>query len=277
MRKGIDVSGHQHPGESAIRWEAVRDAGYDWCGVKLTEGSHYRNRWAEKDVHGAQANGFEVVGYHFARPLNNSPSVEAANLVGMVGQLGGIRATALDVEDGRQLGWPALAAWVAEFLRITDSEFVYWNRDYRDHLNGRLSIPRDRQWLAHPGADHDAGTAAVIQYGQGSVPGILGTVDLNTVLYPHPSPPRPPSPHVGRPALVDPETAPALRFRNRGEAVRRLSRLLIDAGLLSTSSDVFGLPMRRAVTAFQKAHKLPATGRVDRATWVALDLSWRMK
>lgn len=181
MKRGIDVSSNNHPGGVGIGWNAVHQSGVTWVAVKLSEGAHYRNPWAVKDVHGAASVGLEVVGYHFARPHNSTPMAEAANLKGANANVGILHTLALDLEDGRQLGWKALAEWVHEFLHHCPVNIMYWNRTYEHGLHNVGAQFGLHQWIAEPTRKTMPADAAIWQYGQGPVPGIVGPVDLNQV------------------------------------------------------------------------------------------------
>ncbi len=181
MRRGIDVSGNNHPTGHPIDWHAVYKAGVAWVAVKITEGVTYINPWAERDVHQATAAGLEVVGYHFARPAHNNPVVEADHFLGAVNNLGGLQTLALDLEDGRQLGWEHLADWTHKFVDKAHPQIMYWNRAYQHGLHGVNAQFGLHQWIADPSSSQRPADAAIWQYRQGHVPGIVGLVDLNWV------------------------------------------------------------------------------------------------
>ncbi len=78
-------------------------------------------------------------------------------------------------------------------------------------------------------------------------------------------------------------TLPTLRRGDRGEAVRKLQRILQDNGFLGAASKrlgepghnsvdgVFGVATEIAIRDLQKRYKLRVTGVVNPATWEVLD------
>lgn len=181
MRRGVDVSANNHPGDHAIDWHRVHAAGFTWCAVKLTEGNTYRNPWAERDVHQAAAAGLEVIGYHFARPVHGLARHDAANLVGFAKVIGFAGSLALDLEDGRQTGWRNLILWTHDFITASHCKTIYWNEEYRLHLHAIGARFNMHQWVADYSAKTRPEGAAIWQYGQGHVDGITGLVDVNQV------------------------------------------------------------------------------------------------
>lgn len=65
---GIDVASHQHPGNSAIDWTAVKSDGQNFAFIKATEGTGYVNPFFTADSFKAQSAGVTPGSYHYAKP-----------------------------------------------------------------------------------------------------------------------------------------------------------------------------------------------------------------
>jgi len=63
---------------------------------------------------------------------------------------------------------------------------------------------------------------------------------------------------------------PLLKRGSRSDLVVWAQQHLMKAGLLSILNGDYGAGTQKAVTAFQGSRGLPATGRLDAATWAAL-------
>lgn len=78
LRYGIDLSGHNEGGRKGlVDFRKVKEAGYRFAIVKLTEGRSYINREANRQVAECQDLGIRVGAYHFADPSARRPLVEA--------------------------------------------------------------------------------------------------------------------------------------------------------------------------------------------------------
>jgi lipoprotein-anchoring transpeptidase ErfK/SrfK len=130
-----------------------------------------------------------------------------------------------------------------------------------------VSVLASTMWLAPPAnADVDpapAPTAAPTD----PAPADPAPTDPVPAAAPVPAPAPVPSKPIARATLP-------LRFDDRGPMVATAQDRLLWLGYpLSENSqekDLFGITMRRAVTAFQGKFSLPVTGRIDERTWRSL-------
>jgi len=269
-RPGIDIASYQHPDGAQIVWPDVKSAGIEWVAVKLTEGTDYLNPYGEADAHNAIAEGLEVVLYHFARPTRNAAADEARWFANHIpAGLAGCKK-ALDLEDGRQLGWAKLAAWAAEFVDTLALELIYVPGAYAAAL-AAYGFPWGLGvWAVADSAGEPTSGVAVLQHGEGSVAGIDGPVDLDTAYYeaasvptPAPAPESPPPAPVG---LSVPELAPGAS----GRAVGALQTLLNYHGGTLARDNEFGPATEANVRQYQASRALVVDGIVGPATWASL-------
>ena len=267
MRNGIDVSSNNHPGDKAIDWAAVKADGIDWAAVKATEGTTYTNPYFGVDFAGARAAGLEVVAYHFARPTANTGGDEARHFANTVtGALDGAK-TALDLEDGRQLGWEWLAAWVRDFVSVHPVDLIYAPGGYIAGLAPHGWPFGAESWEVANSGGNATGTPAVLQDGQGAVDGVAGPVDLDIVNYASAAPPAPlPAPEPP-PGVVANVYVPQLGARSMGPAVANLQVLLNRHGGTLVVDGDFGGETDTNVRQYQQARGLTVDGIVGPDTW----------
>jgi GH25 family lysozyme M1 (1,4-beta-N-acetylmuramidase) len=269
-RPGIDIASYQHPGGAQIVWPDVKSAGIEWVAVKLTEDTDYVNPYGEADAHNAIAEGLEVVLYHFARPTRNAAADEARWFANHIpAGLAGCRK-ALDLEDGRQLGWAKLATWATEFADVLALELLYVPGSYAAALLAYgfpWGIP---VWAVANSSGEPTTGVAVLQHGEGSVAGIDGPVDLDEVYYEPASVPAPaPAPESPPPAPVG-LSVPELVATSSGPAVRALQALLNEHGGQLAVDGEFGPATYLNVHNYQTAKGLTVDGIVGPQTWESL-------
>jgi len=186
---GIDVSHWQ----GSIDWVQVHAAGYEFAFVKGTEGVGWTDVNFLTNMNDGHAAGVLVGAYHFARPdLGNSAVAEAEWFVSVAGgcMTEGYLRPVLDLEVGHEeLTWPQLSTWVHDFMNtvrsLTGVEPIIYTGWYKNHLD--ISVAQYDLWIAHwtydPKLEPNTGIWddwAFWQYSdQGTVPGIVGDVDLN--------------------------------------------------------------------------------------------------
>lgn len=267
MRKGVDVSSNNHPGDKPIDWAAVKADGIEWAAVKATEGTTYTNPYFGVDYSGAADNGLEAVAYHFARPTQNTAADEARHFANTVtGALDG-RKVALDLEDGRQLGWEWLAAWVRDFVSVKPVDLIYAPGSYIANLEPYGWPFGAEPWEVAGSGGNPSGTPAVLQGVQMAIPGIAGPVDTDVVNYapaaaPTPAPTPEPPPNVVADVYV-----PTLAAGSSGAAVANLQVLLNRHGGTLTVDGDFGGLTDTNVRQYQQARGLTVDGIVGPETW----------
>lgn len=184
MRRFVDVSSNNHPGAAPIDWERVKATGIEGVLLKLTESTTYANPYAVGDTVGALDAGLEVGFYHFARPTETPAASQAAFFASHIGSSLARARTALDLEDGDQIGWPRLAAWVQEFVSAVRTDELYVDDYYRRGLGSTGAGLLVRTWAAEPGATAIPAGFDAVQTGQEAVDGIVGLVDVDLVGWP---------------------------------------------------------------------------------------------
>lgn len=184
MRLGIDLANYQHPTGDTLDWSAIANSGVvSWVAVLMGDGLHFANRYAVEDAAGSRSIGVETLAYFFGRPEQGDPEGQARLFAAQVGAAGPFHKLVGDMESGSSLGWDAVASWWRRFLAVQPLDLFYGPRGYMSALAPRLGIPDNQTWLADPGSAPSSSSYAAIQYGQGSIPGIQGTVDLDAIYY----------------------------------------------------------------------------------------------
>lgn len=189
--KALDVSNYQ----DRVNWSRVRRDGFLFAGVKLTEGTGFVDRYGRRNMRGARAAGILPVPYHFAHP-SNSPRHEARHFLDVAMPLVeiGEPCPALDLEVTEGKSPMELWRWQHTFSEIVEealggSVILY---SYRAFLDFDIWLPKHHRPIW--GADYGGVPTAVRaewhawQYSaNGSVAGIGGAVDLDSILKPLPT------------------------------------------------------------------------------------------
>ena len=151
---GIDVSHHQ----GDIDWARVKAAGVNYCFVKATEGSSYKDKKFDFNWNQLKANGIIRGAYHFFRP--NAPiERQVNNIVSKVGKLEpGDLPPVLDAEVPQS--WTRFSlnkrlqmiedwmAGVEEGLGM--QPILYLSPSFADDiLKGSERVKKYTLWLAH--------------------------------------------------------------------------------------------------------------------------------
>jgi GH25 family lysozyme M1 (1,4-beta-N-acetylmuramidase) len=192
---GIDVSHHQE----TIDWTQVAASGQRFALAKATEGTGYIDPMYATNRAGATAAGIAFGAYHFARPdlHPNNPIAEADHFVDTA-QLGaGNLVPVLDLERSGDLSQAALSEWILAWLNQVTARtgvrpMVYTSPNGWDDRTGDTTTIADAGytvlWVAHwgvetptlPANDWQGHGWTFWQYSNcGSVPGIVGCVDID--------------------------------------------------------------------------------------------------
>ncbi|MGF7239584.1 MAG: GH25 family lysozyme [Frankia sp.] len=196
--RGIDVASFQHPNDVAINWPAVRNANIRFAFVKATEGTSYTNPYFAADYRDAHSAGIAVGAYHYARPalpISTAVSqatyfVRHADLAPGLGRISPV----LDLEATGGLNASQLRSWTLTYLRtiatLTGLKptlytfYAFWTND----VSNSTAFTKYPLWLSiwngasSPGALPGGWSGwRFWQYANnGHIPGISGTVDLDT-------------------------------------------------------------------------------------------------
>lgn len=209
---GVDVASYQHPGGAAIDWNQVRGAGHRFAYVKATEGTSYTNPYFSGDWAGIAAAGLYRGAYHYARPALplSTATDQARYFVSRTGAMTGAQDLPgeLDLEETGGLNQADLAQWTREFLaevtRLTGKKpLVYtgrwfwqgnigsygndigqnyrlWTADYHcQRQDGSLFCDPTTDTYNPPIYGGWSQWTFWQNYSVGSVPGIIGNVDMN--------------------------------------------------------------------------------------------------
>ena len=299
--KGIDISSWQHPNGAAIDWQRVKDAGVTFVMVKATQGVTYINPYfngpESHDVEEAAGVGLLVGAYHFAQPGSNAPEAEAAHFLAAIADLPLVMGLWLDLEELGAMPIHEAGPWALTFLAAiashNDVTGLYTDKSIQSMLVG---VPTGgRLWLANPTPEPGDPPSYLTQTGQGTIDGIVGAVDLDTlnnvrgtnpgpVAPPAPPPPpapvalppvqpAPPAPPIQQEADVQ---VPTLSEQTPGptvvsEATRAVQAILLGKagiGVGPTGADGrYGNQTALAVEAYQRTHGLAVDGVCGPVTW----------
>jgi lysozyme len=183
MIHGIDVSKWQ----GTIDWKKVAAADVRYAFIKATEGIGYVDPMLHRNARGADAVGLKVGLYHFLRPDNTNPLVEAAHFVETIRALP-YEWIVCDVEDSkgeeasRVIGYTL--AWLLQVEKLTGKKPIVYT--YVSFANQYLkdSLINWPLWIAHYNVEQPGETAwpkwiCWQSTDKGTVDGITGHVDYN--------------------------------------------------------------------------------------------------
>jgi len=193
--EGVDVSRWQ----GAIDFFSLQRAGKRFVIAKATEGIGFLDPMYLSNRVGASGAGMAITAYHFARPDLNptNPQGEADWFVDNLGLVPGMLAPALDLEVPGSLDTAGLQAWVKVWLdrvyeRTGIRPMIYVSPSFWKKYLADTTMFADQGyailWVAHwfvagptvPANNWSNRGWTFWQYSNcGSVPGIIGCVDLD--------------------------------------------------------------------------------------------------
>ena len=193
--RGIDVASWQGQPD----WRIVAASGIQFAITKATEGVGYLNPTFARNWLEIKAAGITRGAYHFAELGANTPEAEADYFLANVGRVGGLAAgdmVALDLEDKKgslgRMPEGAVSSWALAWLRYVERQtgvapllYTAPNVITEYSLFGYPAFAGYPLWLASyrdgvPPVPAPWKEISIWQHSdKGSVPGIVGNVDLN--------------------------------------------------------------------------------------------------
>jgi lysozyme len=185
--KGVDVSYHN----GTINWTSVKNAGYEFAFVRISDGTGFRDPMFATNWAGAHAAGLTRGIYQFFRP-NQDVAAQADLVIAAVGtRAPGDLPPVIDVEATGNLSPASVAAkvrtWVDRVKAATGVDPIVYTGKYfwRDQVGGPTTFANNALWIAQytslcPDLTSPWNTWAFWQYSEtGSVPGISGGIDVD--------------------------------------------------------------------------------------------------
>jgi lysozyme len=257
MPEGIDV---YQKYQQVTDWKRVRAADIQFAYVKLSDGVNTRNDGGY--VAGGRAAGVKMGGYHYAQP--GDPIAQANLLVSRCAATGAVDlAPALDLEAPFV---PGLAArdFAIKFLKQVKARghrpCIYGNNSMlSDVLPAvRAQVPDVVVWCARYGGTPTVGYDVHQYADNGSVPGIIGSVDRNRGRVPY---------NVG--AVSPPSPTPPVTQTNEDELMERKT---VGSSSATTSVRVMlsGTDGARIVV----RPRLDAAGNAAAVVWLGNIYAW---
>jgi GH25 family lysozyme M1 (1,4-beta-N-acetylmuramidase) len=185
---GFDVSNNN----GVVDWTVAGDAGFAFAFIKRSEGTNFLDATFETNWKGARDAGLVRGAYHFGRPSANSGHAEATCFVDAVKDWQAGDIAVLDLEDDRVAAGAGLGDYTVDFCETVKAllgfaPMIYTGAYYlTEHgMIGDNRLGNYGLWIASyqstpPSAPAPWPFWAVWQFsGTGTVPGILGAVDLD--------------------------------------------------------------------------------------------------
>ena len=271
--KGIDVSNCQ----GVIDWDRVK-AEIGFVIIRCGWGGNYEKQDDPKFKEYRQAcidRGIPYGVYLYSYALNtDSARSEADHVIRLLGDENPPLGVWYDMEDAdhykQKHGINVYSArqLLTDFCRIFCEEVtsegyecgVYASYDYWKNVLVKDQLSKFPIWLAIWGAKQPPMECKIWQYtSAGSVPGIVGNVDMDILYTDEPIPTPTPEPEPDKRTITG---MPVISYGSKGIAVQ------IWQSIVGTDPDgIFGDITLRATLDYQKAHGLEQDGCVGKITW----------
>jgi GH25 family lysozyme M1 (1,4-beta-N-acetylmuramidase) len=185
--KGIDTSHHQGD-RGLIDWKKVKLAGIEFAILKCTQGTSFLDSMYKRDKEEVRKIGIPLGYYHFAGKMNEGgqiiPQDPVKESMWFTSNIGGMKEGEFmvldwEVQHKDPVGWcqdfwrgidqiPWMYMNESTFLKYNwPKDWNYWIAKYPKEDNGTMKTPPQGNWK-------------IWQYSsKGSIPGIIGNVDLN--------------------------------------------------------------------------------------------------
>ncbi|HEY0938177.1 MAG TPA: GH25 family lysozyme, partial [Trebonia sp.] len=165
--RGLDVSAYQHQGPP-IDWPRISRLGFNFVGIKVSEGTYYRNPYYLSDARSAAGAGLAVLPYVFADPRRAGGRATASFAASVTGTRRGQAQLpfVVDLENdpykkadncyGRRV--PVMLEWITGFIaearQLTGQWPVIYTTDawWRQCTGATTRFGRSPLWLAAFGA-----------------------------------------------------------------------------------------------------------------------------
>ncbi len=180
--RGIDISAHN----GMMNLEAARKDGIEFCFIKASEGTNFRDKNFRLNYGKARHAGMKIGAYHYFR-FDCDGVEQALNLIGAVGYRQLDLGVAVDVEEaGNKGGVPQDSildrlSRMAEYLHLRGYRVIFYSNraGYYDYLE--KAVPGSPLWICSFNQFPINADWTFWQYDHhGKVAGIKGDVDLDT-------------------------------------------------------------------------------------------------
>jgi|GEM_PF-270707 len=276
MFKGIDVSRHQ----GKIDWEKVKNTGIEFAILRAGYGKNAIDSEFYRNVSECNRLGIPCGVYWFSYALNVEMAAQEALYC-----LEAIKPYKIEypvyydleydtlewakknnVSINKQLATKMVEAFCGQVEKAGYYAGNYSNLDYLKNMFDESLLEKYDLWYARYATSCDRNVNLWQHTSSGKVDGIKGNVDMNVAYKNYPEIIK--KAGLNRLGAAEKEgvTDKVLKYKDKGEEVKKLQRLLNLDGHGLTVDGSFGLGTLSAVKAFQKKYKLKIDGVVGQQT-----------